>query len=73
MLWRIYSNGVLHVLIINIDMLSEKATNYLLGFPNVASKSFFDNILALWIRTGWTLVCMFHVHHKFDLNINFKI
>ncbi len=54
-------------------MLSEKATNDLLGFPNVASQAFFDNILVLWVRTGWTLVWMFPVHHKFDLNINLEI
>ena len=45
MIWRNHSNGVLNVLIKNINMLSEKATNDLLGFPNVASQAFFDNML----------------------------
>ncbi len=45
MIWRNYSNGVYNVLIHNINMLSEKATNDLLGFPNVASQAFFDYIL----------------------------
>jgi hypothetical protein len=45
-------DGVLNVIINNVNIiLSEKATNDLLGFPNVASKAFFDSILALGIRT----------------------
>ena len=32
-------------------MLYEKSTNDLLGFPNVTSQAFFDNILALEIKT----------------------
>jgi len=51
MIWRKLLNGVLNVLINNVSILSEKATNGLLGFPNVASQAFFDNILALGIRT----------------------
>jgi hypothetical protein len=48
MIWCNHSNGVLTVLIINdVNILSEIATNDLLGFPNEASKDFFDNILAL--------------------------
>jgi hypothetical protein len=46
MIWRKHLDGVLNVLINNVNMLSEKATNDLLGFPNVASKAFFDSILA---------------------------
>ena len=41
MIWRNHSNGVLNVLINNVNILSEKATNDLLGFPNVASQDFF--------------------------------
>jgi hypothetical protein len=48
MIWRDHTNGVFNVLInINVKILSEKATNELLGFPNVASQDFVDNILAL--------------------------
>ncbi len=48
MIWRNHSNGVLIDVRINIvNILSEKATNYLLGFPNVALQDFFDKILAL--------------------------
>jgi hypothetical protein len=47
MIWRNHSNGVLIVLINNVNLLSNKATNVLLGFLNVASQDFFDNILAL--------------------------
>ncbi len=50
MIWRKHFTGILSVQINNVNILSEKATHYLLGFPNVASQSFFDNILALWIR-----------------------
>ena len=48
MIRRNHTNGVLNVLInlVNI-ILSEKAINDLLGFPNVASQAFFDNVLAL--------------------------
>ncbi len=46
MIWRNDLNGVLNVLINNVNIISEKAKNYLLGFPNVASQDFFDNILA---------------------------
>ena len=49
-IWREHLDGVLNVLTNNVNILSEKATNDLLGFPNVASKAFFENILALWIR-----------------------
>ena len=47
MIWRNRSNGVLFLLINNVDILSEKATNDLLGLPNVTSEDFFDNILAV--------------------------
>ena len=47
MIWRNNSNGVLNVLTNNYNILSEKAKNDLLGFPNVASKDCFDNILEL--------------------------
>jgi hypothetical protein len=47
MIWHNHSNGVLNVLINNFNILSEKATNDLLDFPNVASQYCFDNILAL--------------------------
>ena len=41
MIWCNHSNGVLIVLNIdNANILSEKATNDLLGFPNVASEDF---------------------------------
>ena len=40
MIWRYHSNGDLNVLIYNVNILSEKATNYLLGFSNVASQDF---------------------------------
>ncbi len=40
MIWRNNSNGVLIVLIHNVNLLSEKAKNILLGFPNVASQDF---------------------------------
>jgi len=74
MIWRNHSNGVLIVLINNVNILFEKATNDLLGFPNViASEDFFDNILALQKRTSLTLVRMFLVHHKFVLNIGLEI
>jgi hypothetical protein len=47
MIWRKHCTGISSVLINNVNILSEKATNDLLGFPNVASQAFFDNILAL--------------------------
>ena len=41
MIWRNDSNnGFLNVLINNVNILSEKATNDLLDFPNVASQDF---------------------------------
>jgi len=62
MIWRKHLDGVLNVLIYNVNILSEKATNYLLGFLNVASQAFFDNILALRIRTlGTPSKCYFHI------------
>ena len=62
MVWRNHSFGVSIVLINNVNILSEKATSDLLGFPNVASKAFFDNILALGIRTlGTSCECFFHI------------
>ncbi len=49
MIWRNNSNGVIHVLINNVHILSKKAKKYcILGLPNnAASQDFFDNILAL--------------------------
>ena len=41
MICRDYSNRVLIVLFNNVNMLSKKAKNDLLGFPNVASQDFF--------------------------------
>ena len=40
MIWRNHSNGVLNVLLNNVDILFEKATNDLLDFPDVASQDF---------------------------------
>ena len=40
MIWREHLNGVLNVLINNVNILFEKATNDLLGFSNIASKAF---------------------------------
>jgi hypothetical protein len=40
MIWRNHLYGLLSVLINNVKLLSEKATNDLLGFPNVASQAF---------------------------------
>ncbi len=52
----------MNVLINNVDILSGKATNDLLGFPNVASQAYFDIILALGIRTlGTPSGCLFHI------------
>ena len=62
MIWRKHLNRVLDVLINNVNILSEKATNYLLGLPNVALQAFFDNILALGIRTlGTPSECFLHI------------
>jgi hypothetical protein len=62
MIWRKHLDGVLNVLINNVNMLSEKATNNLLGFPNVASQAFLDSILALGISTSRTpSECFFHI------------
>ena len=62
MIWRKHLNGVLNVLIGNVNILSEKATNDLLGSPNAASQAFFDNILAFEIRTlGTPSECFFHI------------
>jgi len=47
MIWRNHSNGVLNILINNVNISFEKAENDILGFPNVASQYFLDNILAL--------------------------
>ncbi len=40
MVWRNFSKRVWNVHINNINILSEKATNNLLGFPNVAPQFF---------------------------------
>ncbi len=62
MIWRKHLNGVLNALINNVNILSEKTTNDLLGFPNVASQAFFDSSLALGIRTlGTPSECFFHI------------
>jgi hypothetical protein len=47
MIWSKHLDGVLNVLINNVNILSEKATNDLLGFPNVASQAFFDSIFSI--------------------------
>ena len=47
MIWRNHSSGVLNVLINYVNILSEKATNDILGFSNVVSQIVFENILAL--------------------------
>jgi len=62
MIWRKHLNGVLNVVINNVNILSKKATNDLLGFRNVASQAFSDNILALEIRTlGTPSECFFYI------------
>ena len=62
MIWRNHLYVVLSVLINNVKLLSEKATNDLLGFPNVASQAFFDSILALKIITlGTPSKCFLHI------------
>jgi len=62
MIRRKHLNGVLGVLINNVNILSEKATSDLLGLPNVASHAVFDNILALGIRTlGTPSKCFLHI------------
>ena len=38
MIWCNHFNGVLNVLITFVNILSEKTTNGILGFPNVASQ-----------------------------------
>jgi hypothetical protein len=61
MIWRKHLNGVSNVLINNVNILSEKATFDLLGFPNVASQGCFDSILALGFRSlGTPSECIFH-------------
>ena len=62
MIWRNHLYVVLSFLINNVKLLSEKATNDLLGFPNVASQAFFDSILAFGIRTlGTPSECFLHI------------
>ena len=62
MIWRKHLNEVLDVLINNVNILSVKVTNDLLDFPNVASRAFFDIILALGIRKlGTPYECFFHI------------
>ena len=62
MIWRKHLDGVLDVRINNVSISFEKATNDLLGFPNVASQVFFHNILALGVRTlGTPFECFFHI------------
>ena len=62
MIWCKHLDEVLNVLIKNVNILSEKATNDLLGFPNVASQAFFDSILALGIRTlGTPSECFLYI------------
>ncbi len=51
MIWCKNLNGVLNVLINNVNILSEKATNDLSCLLNVASQPIFDTILAFRIRT----------------------
>ena len=40
MIWRKRLDEFFNVLINNVNILSNKATNDLLGFPNVASQAF---------------------------------
>ncbi len=62
MIWRKNLDGVLNVLINKVNKLSEKPTNDLLGFPNVASQAFSDSILGLGIRTlGTPSECFFYI------------
>jgi hypothetical protein len=70
MVWRKHLNGVLNVPINNVNILSEKATNDRLGFPNVASHTFFDSIFALGIRTlGTPSECFLHIIILFLMQI----
>ena len=63
MIWRKHLDRVLNALINNVNILSEKATNDLLGFPNEASQAVFDNILAFGIRTlGTQSECFLHIN-----------
>ena len=63
MIWRKHLNGVLNVLINNVNILSGKTTNDLFGFPNVGSQAFFDSILALGIRTlGTPSECFLYIN-----------
>jgi len=72
MIWRKHLDGVLNVLNSNVNILYEKATNNLLGFPNVASQAFLDSILALGIRTLGTLSeSFFHIIFTCFLMQNF--
>ena len=51
----------MNVLINNVNILSDKVTNDLLGLPNVASQAILDSILALGIRTlGTPSECFLH-------------
>ncbi len=60
MIWRKHLDRVLNDLISNLNILSDKARNDLLSFPNVASQAFFDSILASRIRTlGTSFECFF--------------
>ena len=62
MIWRKLLNRVLNVLINNVNILSEKATNGLLCFPNLASQALFDIILALGIMMlGTPSECFLHI------------
>ena len=62
MIWRKHLDGVLNVLSNNVNILSEKAANDILGLLNVASQSYFDSILALGIRTlGTQSDCLLHI------------
>ena len=72
MIWLKHLNGVLNVLINNVNMLFEKAINDLLGLPNVASQACFDSIIALGIKTlGTPSECFLHIINSLFLMQNF--
>ncbi len=74
MIWRKHCTGISSVLINNVNILSEKATNDLLGFPNVASQAFFDNVLALRIRIlGTPSECFLHIITNYFLMEYFEV
>jgi len=47
MIRRNHSNGVINVLINNVNILYEKAKNDISGFPDVASRDFFGQYFSI--------------------------